>query len=38
MKRLMRLHDADQYSAREPLPRPADRLLDEAALQDIVRR
>ena len=27
----MRLYDADQYSAREPLLRHADRLLDEGA-------
>jgi len=34
-ERLMRLYDADQYSAREPLLRNADRLLDEAVLRDL---
>ena len=37
-ERLMRLHDADQYSAREPLLRQADRLLDEAALRELAHR
>ena len=37
-ERVMRLYDADRYSAREPLLQQADRLLDEAALRDIVHR
>lgn len=34
-ERLLRLYDADQYSAREPLLRYAERLLDETALREI---
>lgn len=34
----MRLYDADRYSAREPLLRQADRLLEDVALRDLVHR
>lgn len=37
-ERLMRLYDADRYSAREPLLRQADRLLEDVALRDLVHR
>lgn len=37
-ERLTRLYDADRYSAREPLLRHADRLLDEAGLRELANR
>lgn len=37
-ERLMHLHDADEYGAREPLLRHADRLLDGPALRELARR
>ena len=37
-ERLIRLYDADEYGAREPLLRQADRLLDEVALRELAER